>query len=318
LCKSFLYFCVPVPIIPDYLYTSEQKEYVPTLPLSSQRNDNKSSNKELALINSSTLQQCLENAVPSDISPAVKPAQGSSLHKEEIRTMRNKEVFWNMELEDHGHQIHLGSHLQNLNKDKEHAGIQQNYHHSTDGHDHPFAKQYTQHRKEKTSRSYKREVKDKYTNVFQYSSSDKHALSNSEFDKFHAVLLFQKQKSALVNGLIRGRNSSTTEDRRKREQMEQTKITFQEKLNYIQNYIAGRLSHTRPKSMKGLVIPDFLHTKEMSVFHNRTSEEQNNTGQHSVLHNRNAHVHSDCGSSHKQQAALSNCNFRYSTLYCDP
>lgn len=284
----------------------------------SESNDNKISSKEVALTNSSTLEQCLENSIPSDISPAVKHAQESSLHKEEMGTMKNRDIFWNMELEDHGHQIQLGTHLQNLNKDKEHAGIQQNNRHITDGHDHPFDKQYTQHRKEKASRSYEREVKDKYTNVFQYSGSDKHAQSDPEFDKFHAVLLFEKQKRALVNALIRGHNSSLTEDRRKHEQTEQRKIKFKEKLNYVQNYIAGRLSHTRPTSVKNLVIPDFLHTQEMSVFHNRTSEEQNNTGQDSVLQNRNAHAHSDCGPSHKQQAALSNCNFRYSTFYCEP
>ena len=316
--KNCLYFSVPVPIIPDYLYTSERKEYVPTLPLYSESNDNKFSNKELTLINSSTLQQCLENYVPSGISPAVKPDRQSSLHKEEeTGTTRNKEVLWNMELEDHGGQIQLGHQSQNSNKNKEHAVIQQNRQ-STDGYDYPFGNRYTQYKKKKMSRLYKREVKDKYSNVVHYSGSDKRALSNPEFEKVCALLLFQKRKSALVNALIRGRSSPLTEDRRKRRQTGETKIKFQEKLDYMQNYIAGTLSHTRPKSMKSLMVPEFLHTQEMSVFHNRTSEDQNKTGQHSVLHNQNAQARSDCGPSHKQQAALSNCNVRYSTLYCEP
>lgn len=314
-----LYFSVSVPIIPDYLYTSEQKEYVPTLPLYSESNDNKFSDKKLALINSSTLQQCLENYGPSDVSPAVKPARQSSLHKVEERgTMRNKEVFWNMELENHGQQIQLDSQSQNLNKDKEHAGIQNNNHQIIDGHDYPFGNQYTQYRKKKMSRSYKREVKGKYVNLVQYTGSDKHATSNPEFQKVCALMLFQKQKSPLVSALIRGRNSPLTEDRRKRRQTEETRIKFQEKLDYMQNFIAGTLSNTRPKIMKSLMVPEILHTQEMSVFRNRTSEEQNNTGQHSVPHNQNAQACSDCGPSHKQQAALSNCNVRYSALYFEP
>jgi hypothetical protein len=314
-----LYFSVPVPIIPDYLYTSEQKEYVPTLPLHSDSNDNKLSDKKLALINSSTLQQCLENYVPSDISPGVKPARQSNLHKlEERGTARNKEVVWNMELEDNGQQIQLDSQSQNLNKDKEHTGIQNNNHQTTDGRDYPFGNQYTQYRTKGMSRSYKREVKDKYANVVQYSSSDKCALSNPEFEKVCALLLFQKQKSALINALMRGDNSPLTEVRRKRQQTEEKKIKFQGKTGYMQNYIARTLTHTRPKVMKSLMLPEFLHTQQMSVFHNRTDEEQNNTGQHSVLRNQNAPACSDCGPSHKQQAALSNCNIRYSTLYCEP
>jgi len=305
-----LYFSVSVPIIPDYLYTSEQKEYVPTLPLYSESNDNKLSDKKLALINSSTLQQCLENYVPSDMSPTVKPARQSSLHKVEGGTTRNKKVFWNMELEDHGQQIQLESQSQNLNKDKEHTGIQNNNHHITDGHVYPFGNQYTQYRKKKMSRSHKKEVKDKYANVVRHTSSDKRAISNPEFEKVCALLLFQKQKSPLLSALIRGHNSPLTEDRRKCRQTEETKIQFQEKLDYMQNYIAGTLSHTRPKSVKSLMVPEILHTREMSVFHNRTSEEQNNTGQHSVPHNQNVQACSDCGPSHKQQAALNNCNVR--------
>lgn len=313
------YFSVPVPIIPDYLYTSEQKEYVPTLPLYSESNDNKFSDKKLALINSSSVQQCLENYIPSDVSPAVKPARQSSLHKVEERgTTRNKEVVWNMELEDHGHQLQLGRQLQNLNKDKEHTGIQNNNHQIIDGHDYPFGNQYTQYRIKRMSRSYKREVKDKYANVVQYSSSDKHALSNPKFEKVCALLLFQKCKSALFSALIRSHNSAITEDRRKRRQTEEKIRKFQEKLDYMQNYISGNLSHTRPKSTKSVMVPEILHTKQMSVFHNRTSEEQNNTDQHSVQHNQTAQACSDCGPSHKQQAALSNCNVRYSTLYCEP
>jgi len=316
LYRNCLYFSVAVPIIPDYLYTSEQKEYVPTLPLYSESNDNKFSDKKLTLINSSTLQQCLENYVPSDTSPAVKPARQSSLHKVDERgTTRNKEVVWNMELEDHGHQLQLGRQLQNLNKDKEHTGIQNNNHQSIDGHDYPLGNHYIQYRKKRMSRSYKREVKDKYANLFQYSSSDKRALSKPEFEKVCALLLFQKRKSPLVSALIRGHNSPLTEDRRKRRQTEEKKRKFQERLDYMQNYISGILSHTRPKNMKSLMVPEVLHTQQMSVFHNRTSEEQNNTGQHSVLPNQNAQACSDCGPGHKQQAALSNCNVRYSTLY---
>jgi len=314
-----LYFSVPVPIIPDYLYTSEQKEYVPALPLYSESNDNKFSDKKLAPINSSTLQKCLENYVPSDISPAVKPARQSSLHKVEERgTKRNKEVVWNTELEDHGHQLQLGRQLQNLNKDKEHTGIQNNNHQLTDGHDYPFGNQYTQYRKKRMSRSYKKEVKDKYANVVQYTSSDKHALSDPEFEKVCALLLFQKRKSALVSALIRGHNSPLTEDRRKRRQTEETKIKFQEKPDYMQSYVAETLSHARPKTTKSLMVPEILHSQQMSVFHNRTSEDQNNTGQHSVLHNQNAPACSDCGPSRKQQAPLSNCNVRYSTLSYEP
>jgi hypothetical protein len=318
LYKNCLYFSVPVPIIPDYLYTSEQKEYVPTLPLHSESNDNKFSDKKPAPINSSTLEKCLENYVPSDISPTVKPVRQSSLHKEERGTKRNKEVVWNMELEDHGHQLQLGRQLQNLNKDKQHTSIQNNNHQITDDHDYPFGNHYTQNRKKRMSRSFKRDVKDKYAHVVQYTSSDKHAQSNPEFEKVCALLLLQKRKSALVNALIRGHNSTMTEDRRKRRQTEETKIKFQEKPDYMQNYIAGTLSHTRPKSTKNLMVPEILHSQQMSVFHNRTSEEQNNTGQHSVLHNQNAPACSDCGPSHRQQAALSNCNVRYITLYCEP
>jgi len=319
LYKNCLYFSVPVPIIPDYLYTSEQKEYVPTLPLYSESSDNKFSDKKLALINSSTLQQCLENYVPSDISPSVKPARQSSLHKVEERgTTRNKKVVLNMQLEDRGHELHLGRQLQNLNKDKKHTVIQNNNHQSIDGRDHPFGNQYIQYRKRRMSRSYKRELEDKNANVIQYSSSDKHALSNPEIEKVCALLLFQKRKSALVSALIRGHNSPLAEDRRKRRQTEEKKTKFQERPDYMQSYVAGTLSHTRPKSMKSLIVPEVLHTQQMSVFHNRTSEEQNNTGQHSVLHNQNAPACSDCGPSHKQQAALNNCNARYSTLYCKP
>jgi len=314
-----LYFCVSVPIIPDYLYTSEQKEYVPTLPLYSESNDNKFSDKKLALVNSSTLQQCLENYVPSDMSPTVKPARQSSLHKVEKRgTTRNKKIFWNMELEDHGQQIQLESQSQNLNKDNEHTGIENNKHQITDGRDYPFGNRYTGYRKKKLSRSYKREVKDKYANVVRHTSSDERAISNPEFEKVCALLLFQKRKSPLLNALIRGHNSPLTEDRRKRRQTEETKIKFQEKLDYKENYIAGTLSHTRPKSVKSLMVPEILHTREMSVFHNRTSEEQNNTGQHSVPYNPNAQACLDCGPSHKQQTAFSNCNVRYSTLYFEP
>jgi len=314
-----LYFSVSVPIIPDYLYTSEQKDYVPTLPLYSESNDKKFSGKKLALINSSTLQQCLENYVPSDMSPTVKPARQSSLHKEEERgTTRNKKVFWNMELEDDGQQIQLESQSQNLNKDKEHTGIQNNQHQITDGHDYPFGNQCTEYRKKKLSRSYKREVKDKYVNVVRHTSSNKRAISDPEFEKVCALLLFQKRKSPLLSALIRGHSSPLTEDRRKRRQTEETKIKFQEKPDYMQNYIAGTLPHTRPKSVKSLMVPGILHTREMSVLHNRTSEEQNNTGQHSVPHNQNAQACLDCGPSHKQQAALDNCNVRYSTLYFEP
>ncbi|GFG35851.1 hypothetical protein Cfor_01169 [Coptotermes formosanus] len=108
---------VVVPIIPDYLYTSEQKEYVPTAQPYSESNDNKISSKEVALTNSSTLEQCLENSIPSDISPAVKHAQESSLHKEEMGTMKNRDIFWNMELEDHGHQIQTSEEQNNTGQD---------------------------------------------------------------------------------------------------------------------------------------------------------------------------------------------------------
>jgi hypothetical protein len=290
------------------------------LPLYSESNNNKFSNKKLAHINSSALHQCLENYVPSDVSPTVKIARQSNHHKvEETGTTRNKEVFWNMELEGHGQQIELGSQLKDLNKDKEYTDNKNNNHQSTDGHDYLFGNQYTQSRKKKMSRAYKRKDKDKYENVVQYSSRDKRALSNPEFEKVCALLLYQKRKSALINALIRAHKSPQKEDRRKRRQTEETKITFQEKLDDMQDYIAETLPHTGPKRAKSLMVPEFLHTQEMSVFHNTTSEDQNNTGQHSVLHNQNANTHSDQdGPSHKQQASLSNCNIRYSLLYCEP
>jgi hypothetical protein len=312
-----IYFSVAVPIIPDYLYTSDHKEYVQTSPLYSESNDNKFSNKELAAIKSSTLNQCLDNYVPSDISPTVKTARQSNIHKvEEIET-RNKKVFLNMELEDHGQQIQLGSQLKDLNKGKEHTDIKNN-HQSADGHDYLFGSQYTQYRKKKMSRSYKREDKDKYASVVPYSSSDKRALSNREFEKVCALLLYQKRKSALVNALMRGHKSLQKENRRKRRQTEQTNIKFQEKLDNMKNYIARKLLHTRPKGVKSLMVPEFLHTQDMSVFHNITSEDQNNTGRHFVRHDQNANERSDRGLIHRQQTALSNCNIRYSTLYCEP
>jgi hypothetical protein len=306
-----VYFSVSVPIIPDYLYTSEQKEYVPTLPLYSNTNNSKFSNKEPALLNSSTLQQYLENSV-------VQPAQESRLYKEEeMGTMRDKDVFWNMESESHEHELELGSNLKNLNRGKECAGIQQHNHQSTDNQGHSFGNQHTQHRKEKMFGSYKREPEDKYTNVVQYAISDKHALSYPELENFRALLLFQKWKRALVSALIRGHNTSSIEDRRKRGQTEDTKIKFQEKLGYLQNYIAGTHSHTHLKNIKSLMIPNFLHTQEKSILHNSTAVEQNNTGQHSVPHKWNAHAHSDVGPSHSQPSAFSNCNDRYSTFHCE-
>jgi hypothetical protein len=154
--------CLTVPIIPDYLYTSEQKEYIPKI-----QNDVRLFSKEAALTNSSTLLPCLENPIPSEIPPTVQPASKSSLHRgEETMTMSNKRVISNTESEYHGHQIQSDIHSQNTHRQEGHVNVQQSSQQNTED-DHLNGNQYTKTIKQKAM--YKRRDKDKYRNMVQHS-----------------------------------------------------------------------------------------------------------------------------------------------------
>jgi hypothetical protein len=242
------------------------------------------------------------------MSPATQSAPKSSLHKEEeeeIVTVGNKKVIWNhsMETEDHKHQIQL-------------SDIQQDNQQNTEDRDHPFSNKYTQTRKQKTSRRYKREVKheDKYRNIFHYANSDNYVPTSPMFEKFDTIQQFQKHKVSRGNSLTGDHNISPTEERKELGhedgRKEKSKIQFRGKLEYTQNHIARTLRHNYSKNIKSLMVPDDLFVQEMSIQHNRSGEEPNNTGQHLVLHNWNADAPSKSEPSSNHATVPSNCNFR--------
>jgi hypothetical protein len=299
-------FSLAVPIIPDYLYASDQEENLPVVPLHSEKSDIKLSSKDPALINSFPLLQCQESPVPSDVSSVIQPAAQSSFQNGEgIVTVGNKKVVWNlsMEPEDHGHQIQL-------------PDIEQN----TQGHGHQFGNQYTQTGKQKTSTSYKREAKheNKYRNIVHYDNSDKYMPSDPIFEKSDTVQHFQKHEGLLGNLLAGDHNISPTEDRKEvgheDVQKEQSKIQFQRKLGYTQNHVERMLAHNRSKNIKSVMLPGYLYAQEMSIQHNRTGEEPNNTEQHSVLHSWNTDARVKSEGTSKEATLPSNCNLRYSIL----
>jgi len=152
-----------------------------------------------------------------------------------------------------------------------------------------------------------------------YSDSDNHVLSNPMFVNLDAIKQFENQKVSSDNLLIRDHNISPIGDRKalghEGGQKKQSKVKFQEKLEYMQNHITETVTHNHLKDMKNLMMPDYLHAQEMPFQHNKTGEEQNSTGQHSVAHTWDVHVHSESKPSSKGAPSPSNCNFRYSTLH---
>lgn len=297
-----------MPIIPDYLYTSEQKEVIPTI-----QNDVRFFSMEPVLTKNSTLLQCLETPVPSEKSPTLQPAPKISLHRTEKKeTMANKKVMSNIKSELHTYQIQSGIHSQNLNKQAGLINGQQSNQESTEDRYHLPGNQYTKIINQKAV--YKRGDKDKYRKMGQYSKSVKHALSNQS-DKFNTISEFQTPILSHDNSLTKDHNMLPTEGRKKLMHedgiQEQTKTKFQEKVEYIQNDTAKTLAQNHQKYMN-LMIPDYLHAWEIQ--HNNTAEGLNNNGQHSDLRNWSEGVESKIGPRSKQESALSNCNFRYSTI----
>jgi hypothetical protein len=297
-----------VPIIPDYLYTSEQKEVIPTT-----LNDVKFFSMEPVLTKNSTLLQCLETPVPSEKSPTLQPAPERSLHRTEKKeTMANKKFVSNIKSELHAHQIQSGIHSQNLNKQSGFINGQQSNQESSEDRYHLRGNQYTKIMNQKAV--YKRGDKDKYRKIGQYSNSVKHALSNQS-DKFNTISEFQNAILSHDNSLTKDHNMLSTERRKKLKHedgiQEQTKTKFQENVEYIQNVTTKTLAQNHQKYMN-LKIPDYLHAWEIQ--HNNTAEVLSNTGQQSDLQNWSEGVESKTEPRSKQESALSNCNFRYSTI----
>jgi hypothetical protein len=263
---------------------------------------------ESALTNSSALLQCLENPVPSKKSLRVQPASKISLHKgEKTVTMANKKVMSNIESEHHAHQIQSDIHLRNLSKQEGHVNVQQINQQNTEDHDHPYVNLYTETIKQKPV--YKREGKDKYKNMAQYSNSIKRAMTSPP-EEFNTILEFENSKFSHYNPL-------PTEDRKELGhedgQKQQRKAKFEKELEYIQNHTASTLTQNLKKFIKNLMIPNHLHGMENQ--HNNTVEAVNNTGQHSAIQNWSEAVESKSGPSSKQASTHSNRNFRYSAIH---
>ncbi|XP_033611483.1 uncharacterized protein LOC111874724 isoform X2 [Cryptotermes secundus] len=298
---------VVVPIIPDYLYTSEQKEYSPAT-----QNVVSLLSLEPALTNSSTFLQCLENSVPTEKSPRVQPASNISLHKgEKTVTAENKKVMSNIESEYHAHKIQSDIHSQNLNKQDGHVNIQQINQQNTKDRDHPYGNQYTETINQRPV--YKRGDKDKYSNIVQYSKSIKHEMSMPS-EEFNTTPEFQNSNVFYDNSSTKDYNILSTEDRKalrhEDEQKQQTKTKLTKELEYIQNHTARTLTQDHQKYMKNLMIPDYLHSQENQ--HSTTTEGLNDTGQHSALQNWSEAVELKSVPSSKQASTLNNSNFSIS------
>jgi hypothetical protein len=274
--------------------------------------DTEISNKEPAITNISPILQHQENSVQSNMSPTIESTPESSMHNddEEEVTVGNKNVIWN-------HNMALKNHVQQIRL----QDIQQNNHKSTDDHVRQLGDQYTQTRKQKTSRPYKREVKheNKYINIVHYANSDKYMLSSPMFEKSDTIQQFQKYASSDGNSLTGDHNISPKEDGKelghKDGQKERSELQFQGRLEYTQNNVAKTLTHNHSISVKSLMVPHDLYVQEMSVQHNRTIEEPNSAGRRSALQSWNTDVHSKYEPSSKHPTEPSNYNFRYSTFY---